>query len=194
MDPLLASILTLVGVIVLFLLYVASTGGFSRLGLACSAFTRTLRDPALAGKVKDLLHPPPPPPPPPPPKPSGEPLRVQAVLQRESRLIDFLMEDISGASDDQVGAAVKDLQPKAQTTLKKHLVLEAVLPQTEGDTVSVPTGFDPSAVQLVGNVTGKPPFRGVLRHGGWRVREIRLQPPIEGQDAMILAPAEVELP
>ena len=38
------SILTFVGVVVLFLLYVASTGGASRFGLACSAFTKTLKD------------------------------------------------------------------------------------------------------------------------------------------------------
>ena len=77
---------------------------------------------------------------------------------------------------------------------KKYLSLGAVLPQNEGDTVEVPSGFDPSAIQLVGNVTGKPPFRGTLRHGAWHVSEIRLQKPPEGQDPMVLAPAEVELP
>ena len=54
MDPILASILTLVGVGVLFFLYVASTGGMSRLGLAWAAFGKTLRDESFAAKVKDL--------------------------------------------------------------------------------------------------------------------------------------------
>jgi hypothetical protein len=116
------------------------------------------------------------------------------VLQRESRLIDFLMENIGGADDAQIGAAMKDLQPKAQAALKKYLVLESVLPQNEGDPVEVPSGFDPSAIQLLGNVTGKPPFKGTLRHGGWRAKQINLQKPPEGQDPMVLAPAEVELP
>src|SRR5438046_1787081 len=104
------------------------------------------------------------------------------------------MEDISGATDEQVGAAMKDLQPKAQAALKKHLTLSSVLPQTEGDTVEVAAGFDPSAIQLVGNVTGKPPFKGTLRHGGWKVAEVRLPKPPERQDPMVLAPTEVELP
>jgi hypothetical protein len=58
----------------------------------------------------------------------------------------------------------------------------------------VPAGFDPSALRLVGNVTGEPPFRGTLQHHGWRVQEIHLAPPPEGQDPMVLMPAEVELP
>jgi hypothetical protein len=187
-DPIVASALTLLGVVVLLLLLLAGTGGFARFGLAWGAFGRIRKDPAFADKVQALLVPPP------PPKPSGEPLRLLAVLQRESRLIDFLMEDLSAATDDQVGAAMKDLQPKAQAALRKHLVLETVLPENEGDSIEVRAGFDPSAVQLIGNVTGQPPFKGTLRHPGWRVKEIRLPPPPEGQDQFVLAPAEVELP
>jgi Domain of unknown function (DUF2760) len=192
MDPILASILTLAVLIALKVLYLLATGGFTRLGLAWTAFNRIRQDAAFAGKVQDILTPPPPPP---PPKPSGEALRILAVLQRESRLMDILMDaGLPGASDDQIAAAMRDLQPKAQSTLKKYLTLDSVLPQTEGDTVEVPAGFDPSAIQLIGNVTGNPPFKGTLRHGGWRVKEIRLQKPPEGQDPMVLAPAEVELP
>ena len=191
MDPILAAVLTFVGLVALLLLYLLATGGFTRCGLAWTAFNRVRQDAAFGQKVQDLVTPPPPPP---PPKPTGDEIRILAMLQRESRLIDFLMENISGASDEQVGAAMRDLQPKAQAVLKKYLTLGAVLPQNEGDTVEVPSGFDPSAIQLVGNVTGKPPFRGTLLHGGWRVSEIRLQKPPEGQDPMVLAPAEVELP
>src|SRR6187200_700467 len=36
-------------------------------------------------------------------------LQMLSILQRDARLIDFLMEDISGYSDDQVGAAVRSL-------------------------------------------------------------------------------------
>ena len=70
----------------------------------------------------------------------------------------------------------------------------AVLPQAEGATVEIASGFDPSAVRLTGNVTGQPPFRGTLQHHGWRVKQIKLAPPPEGQDEFVLMPAEVELP
>src|SRR5206468_11521427 len=110
-------LITLAAVVALKVVYLLATGGFNRFGLALSVFNRVRADADLARKVQDVLTPPPPPP---PPKPTGEPIRVLAVLQRESRLIDFLMEDISAATDEQVGAAMKDLQPKAQAALKKH--------------------------------------------------------------------------
>jgi hypothetical protein len=139
-------------------------------------------------------QPAPPPPPPPPPKRSAEPLRLLALLQREGRVLDFFLEDISAASDEQVGAGVRELHRKAQTALKEHLTLEPVLPQAEGAAVEVPPGFDPSAVRLTGNVTGQPPFRGTLQHHGWRVKDYHLPAPPEGQDQFVIAPAEVDLP
>ena len=56
-----------------------------------------------------------------------------------------------------------------------------------------PTGFDPSAVRVIGNVTGQPPFTGTLRHHGWRVKELRIAAPPAGQDEFVVQPAEVEL-
>ena len=41
--------------------------------------------------------------------------------------------------------------------------------QEEETTVEVPPSFDPSAVRLTGNVTGTGPYRGTLKHKGWRV-------------------------
>ena len=128
-----------------------------------------------------------------PPKPSGAPLRLLALLQREGRLLDFLMEDVQPYTDAQIGAAVRDIHRNSRKALQDHLVLEPVLRETEGATVTVPVGFDPSAIRLTGNVTGQPPFTGALRHHGWRVREIKLAPPAAGQDAFVVQPAEVEL-
>src|SRR5262249_54971860 len=44
-----------------------------------------------------------------PAKPSGAPLRLLALLQREGRLLDFLMEDVQPYTDAQIGAAVRDI-------------------------------------------------------------------------------------
>lgn len=152
---------------------------------------RYLRDKGFEAKVNDWLKPPPPPE---PPRPSPEPILVLALLQREGRLIDFLMEDISGASNEQIGAGVREIQRNCQKALQEHVILEPVIDKEEQQTVEVKPGFDPSAVRLTGNVTGQPPFRGTLQHRGWRVKEVKLQPPPEGQDAFVIQPAEVELP
>ncbi|MGW8320331.1 MAG: DUF2760 domain-containing protein, partial [Thermodesulfobacteriota bacterium] len=64
----------------------------------------------------------------------------------------------------------------------------------EGTEVTIKPGFDPQAVRLTGNVKGDPPFKGVLRHRGWRV--VRMDLPLKSPDReidWILAPAEVEI-
>ena len=134
-----------------------------------------------------------PPPPPLPPKPSPEPLLLLTLMQREGRLIDFLLENIDGADNETLGAGVRTIHQACQKVLKEHLDMEPVLKGEEKATVTVPAGFDPSAVRLTGNVTGSPPFNGSLEHHGWRVTKIKLAKPPEGQDAFVIAPAEVEL-
>src|SRR5262245_25172200 len=167
----------ILAVLVLGLLF--AMGG-PRVGLGLKALGRTLRDPQFAGKVEPLLTAPIEVPK--PPKPSGAPLRMLALLQREGRLLDFLMEDISGYADAQVGLAVREVHKQCQDAIKKALDLAPVLPQPQDESVEVPAGFDPSAVRLTGNVTGTPPFKGVLKHQGWRVKQIRVAAPPEGVD------------
>jgi hypothetical protein len=184
--------LTLVGVLVVWIAYVAVvTGGdFGKYYEARGLTMRSLRDPEFAQKIKALDAPPPPVV---PPKPSGEPLRLLALLQREGRLLDFLLEDVEGYANEQIGAAVRDIHRSCQKAIREHLVLQPVLQGKEGDATEVPPGFDPSAVRLTGNVIGQPPFRGTLLHHGWRVVEIKLAKPPEGQDEFVVQPAEVEL-
>jgi len=57
----------------------------------------------------------------------------------------------------------------------------------------LPSGFDPAATRLTGNVVGQPPFTGTLMHRGWQVTAIKLPQLAEGHNVKILAPAEVEL-
>jgi hypothetical protein len=119
-------------------------------------------------------------------------LRILAVLQREGRLIDFLQEDISGATDDQIGGGVRELHAKCRAALKRVAPLAKVMPQEERSEVVVPDGFDPNRVRLVGDI-GKPPFRGVLKHHGWAAEKMDLPDIPVGQDVTIIAPAEVEI-
>jgi len=175
------------------IIFLLSGGHISRIRLAMRCELKALRDPTFKEKVEPLLRPGPPKEAK-PAKPSGAPLRLLALLQREGRLLDFLLEDIQSYPDADVGAAVRDIHRQCQAAIKEHLVLQPVLPQAERAEVEVPRGFDPAQIRLVGNVTGEPPFKGTLQHHGWRVKEIKLAPPPEGQDEFILMPAEVELP
>jgi len=134
----------------------------------------------------------PPPKPAPQVRPSDGALQILGILQRDSRLIDFLMEDISAYSDDQVGAAVRALHDQSRESLNRYLRLAPVIDGVEGSYTKIDAS-DASAVKLLGNVpaNGKAPG-GLLRHKGWRAEKIDL-PPLPGPGATVIAPAEVEI-
>ena len=120
-------------------------------------------------------------------------VQMLALLQRDGRLIDFLAEDISGYPDAQLGAAVRTIHETCRQVLDHYVKLEPILNSEEDQPVTVQAGFDPAAVKLIGNVAGEPPVRGVLRHKGWRVKEVNLPPLPQVAGRMVVAPAEVEL-
>lgn len=120
-------------------------------------------------------------------------LHLLAILQRDGRLVDFLQEDIAGATDDQVGAAARVVHEGCRGALARYLTLAPVRTEAEGASVKIPAGFDPAEVRLTGNVTGQPPFQGRLAHAGWRAKEIKLPQLAAGQDPAVIAPAEVEV-
>lgn len=131
---------------------------------------------------------------PPPAKPSSDAaVQLLGLLQRDGRLVDFLREDIQAYDDAQIGAAVRTVHESCRQVLAEHLPVEPVLSGQEGDAVTVPEGFDPSAIRLTGNVSGEPPFHGTLQHAGWRVAQVKLPDQPAGQDPKIVAPAEVEI-
>ena len=133
----------------------------------------------------------------PPPAPRAAPadgaLRLLGLLQEEGRLVDFLEEDLAPYPDEQIGGAVRAIHDGCRKALHAQFALEPVLRGAEGEDVTVDAGFDAAAVRLTGNVGGAPPFRGVLRHGGWRATSATL-PERQGIVPRVIAPAEVEIP
>ena len=121
-------------------------------------------------------------------------MQMLAILQRQGRLIDFLQEDLRMYDDAQIGAAVRTIHEGCRQALAEHVKLEPIFPEAEGTTVTVQPAFDTRAVRLTGDVVGEPPFRGALRHRGWRVASLDLPKQVSGSDkAMIVAAAEVEV-
>jgi hypothetical protein len=131
-------------------------------------------------------------------RPSRESLdravQMLALLQRDGRLIDFLEEDVSSYTDGQLGAAVRSIHTSCRQVLERYIKLDPVISSEEDQPVTVSVGFDPAAIKLVGNVTGEPPIRGLLRHRGWRVTAVTLPSLPQGSGRAIVAPAEVEVP
>ena len=115
-----------------------------------------------------------------------------SILQK-GRLIDFLKENIDTYDDSQIGAAVKNIHKKCKEALEEYVTIEPVMQEGEDEEVTVNKGFDPLSVRLTGNVIGEPPFKGILRHAGWRVSRTKLPQAAKSQDKSIIEPAEVEI-
>ena len=120
-------------------------------------------------------------------------LALLALLQREGRLVDFLRDSVDGASDGDIGAAAREVHRGCRKVLDQHLTFEPVMPGAEEEKVMVPKGFDPAEIRLIGEARGEAPYRGTLRHHGWRVVDAKLPTLSDGIDRTVIAPAEVEL-
>lgn len=120
-------------------------------------------------------------------------LHLLCLLQREGRLVDFLEEDLKSYDDAQIGAAVRSIQENCQKSLNDYLALTAVIDQEEGEELTIEAGFDANAIKLTGNVTGEPPFKGILQHRGWQISNFSLPALSGAQNPNIVAPAEVEI-
>ena len=125
-------------------------------------------------------------------KTSDGALQILGILQRDARLVDFLMEDISGYSDDQIGAAVRELHDQCRDSVARYVTLQPVIDGVEGTFAQAPSK-DPNLVKFVGNVPATPPSGGTLRHKGWRATKVDLPALPVKQDAAIIAPAEIEV-
>ncbi len=120
-------------------------------------------------------------------------LHLMSALQREGRLMDFFSEDLDEYEDEQIGAAVRSIHDNCRKAVAKYLTSKAVINEEEGDEITVQPDFDPGTIKLTGNVTGEPPFKGVVRHRGWKVARIDLPTLSGSRDPNIIAPAEVEI-
>lgn len=125
--------------------------------------------------------------------PPDSALVLLGLLQKEGRFVDFLQEDITRYSDQDIGTAARVVHQGCQRVLGEYLSIAPVRDEAEGARVTLTKGFDPAAVRPTGNVIGEPPFTGALVHRGWRAVDVRLPKVASSRDVRILAAAEVEL-
>lgn len=120
-------------------------------------------------------------------------LLLLSLLQREGRFVDFLQQDVTNFDDTQVGAAARVVHEGCRRALETHLEIAPIRAEAEGEKTKLEAGYDVQAIKLVGNVSGKPPYKGVVQHRGWRALSLQLPNEVGAHDASVLAQAEVEL-
>jgi hypothetical protein len=123
----------------------------------------------------------------------SEAIALLAALQRESRLVDLVMQPLDGYDDAQIGAAARDVLRDARSALEKTVALRPLRSETEGSTIETPTDADAAQYRLTGAVQGQPPYRGELIHAGWVATKVELPKYVgSAASARVVAPAEVE--
>ena len=117
---------------------------------------------------------------PPESKADADVVNLLSIFQEKGRLVDFLMDDIAGYSDAQVGAAGRVLHEGCRAALLEHFGIRPIREEGEGSKVTVPPEYAPDDYRLVGRISGEPPFTGTLVHHGWRAEWVKL--PRSGDD------------
>lgn len=116
-----------------------------------------------------------------------------SLMQKEARFLDFVQEDIQELPDAQVGAVCKRIHKDLKKLFKDFLKIEPVFDSKENETVTIPEGFEPSEIQLSGEIDKKAPFKGVLKHKGWMVDSLNLPRRSSSARTKILQPAQVDV-
>jgi hypothetical protein len=129
-----------------------------------------------------------------PPLKRSDAITLLASLQREARLVDLVQQPLTEFTDEQIGAAARNVLSDSAAVLSRFFSLKPVADESEGEQIQVPFGYDPGRYKLSGEVSGNPPYRGKLAHAGWEATAVNL-PTWTGNktSANIIAPAEVEL-
>ena len=126
-------------------------------------------------------------------QPEAEILAFFALLQEKGRLVDFLMDNLTGFDDAQVGAAARVIHQGCSEVLKEYFKITPVSEAEEGSQVTVPAGYAAEEYRLIGKLGGNPPFTGKLIHKGWKTEYVKLPRLTKTRRLPPIAPAEVEL-
>jgi len=165
-------------------------GVWTRLKLAVAAFFTILFKGRLPAALQSAVR---------PAAPAAMPddtdraVQMMALLQRDGRLVDFLMEDLSRYTDEQIGAAVRDVHDGCRRGLDRYFTFDTIMDGREGEVTTVSDPIDAAAIRFVGNTTGRPPFRGTLLHRGWRASRVELPPLGAASSRRVVAQAEIEV-
>lgn len=119
------------------------------------------------------------------------------LLQSKGRFLDFIMDDITPFSDEQIGRAARFVHEGCRSLIRDYFDLKPIASVQEGSSLQLGASYNASEYRLVGKVGNEPPYRGKLVHPGWKTTKVdlpRVFKVAEGSDgSKIITAAEVEL-
>jgi hypothetical protein len=162
--------------------------------VSVAAKNKTASGRSKADTTKSVAAPPPVQQPPPSENQAeSEIVAFFALLQEKGRLVDFLMEDVAGYDDAEVGAAARVIHQGCRQVIQEYFKISPVSDAQEGTQVTVPVGYATDQYRVVGKLSGDPPFTGTLLHKGWKTEFVKLPRIVTSGRLPSIAPAEVEI-
>ena len=110
--------------------------------------------------------------------------------------MDFAKEDVTAASDAQIGSAARVVHAGCRKVLDEYFDIAPLQNAPEGSSLTLESGYDAHTFRLLGSVPEHPPYKGKLLHPGWIAQSVklpRLTGTTETRPWPVLAPAEVEV-
>jgi hypothetical protein len=114
-----------------------------------------------------------------------------SLLQEKGRLLDFVMDDVSPYSDEQVGQVARVVHKGIGEALRGTIEIEALHEGKEGDSISVSEQYNAQTYRFVGKLKEKPPISGIVLHRGWKAKNISL--PESNIETNVVHPMEIEV-
>ena len=82
-------------------------------------------------------------------------LQLLYLLQNDARFIDFIKEDMSSHSDEDVGMVARVIHEGCNKVLNDHFSFSHICKENEGDRITLLEGFDAAKVRVTGNIVGR---------------------------------------
>lgn len=131
--------------------------------------------------------------------PEAQVINFLGMLQEQGRLVDFLMDDIAGYDDSQVGAAARVVHQGCREVLNQCFNIRPVIEGEEGQQTELEPEQNSRRFRILGTVSSAGGRKtGTVMHRGWQTTKVGLPKPAadavqHDQAALIIAPAQVEV-
>ncbi|MDD9952510.1 MAG: DUF2760 domain-containing protein [Zetaproteobacteria bacterium] len=125
-------------------------------------------------------------------------LQLLSLLQHNGRLIDFVMEDITGIEDQQVVAAARVVHAGCREVLCKYVEIHPLRDEEEGQSIVAPQEEVDRTVEIMGEHDLAATTTATLLHRGWKSHGIHL-PTLTADrqqfmlETQVLYPAQAEV-
>ncbi len=125
----------------------------------------------------------------------GDVLTFLGLLQEKGRFVDFLQDDITPYSDEQVGAAARVVHQGCSQVTGEYLEIVPVKKEGEGEVVPLDQKTLGQDYRILGESRDSLPEQGKILHRGWKTQKVDLPKynHLSGAGlSSIISPAEVE--